>query len=1062
MKNMSIRYRLVIPLLVILILGVIAQTVIMSSTSTDATGDLSLRLASEVTRRHANELEGIGLAAYDLAVTIEAAAERFSGTENGREKVVAVMAQALGASYNVRGIWTCWEPDAFDGSDADHINKTPYDNAEGRFAPYVYRDAATGEVEYTSLSGYDDPVKGAFYQTPKKAAKPISVSEPETFQLDGEMVRAIAISAPVFRNGEVVGIVGIDIALDFLAEKVNSDLTFETGQFFAISPDGMFIVYPSEEYLMTPYTDTWISEFKPSIDTISEDNGISFIQTWGSNRDSNEEVQFTGIRFNFANSDEVWVVGSFVTEEEVAAPSVRITTMITITSLALVLISTVTVLLITTHSLRELPMITSVAQLLAVGDIDITIGELPDPSTRNEIDKIKLAADALVRSMQKQVDEVRLIGSGEYDFEIVPASDRDLLNIELQKMAYSLKEMFNHLNEARQDAVNASETKSNFLANMSHEMRTPLNAVIGLSELALGNNDLDEDTRSSIEKISTSGMTLLGIVNDILDLSKIEAGKLELINSEYDVPSLINDTIMLNIMRIGSKPIDFRLHISPQLPSSLCGDELRIKQVLNNFLSNAFKYTMEGTVDWYVSSRRDGDSVWLTFRVSDTGIGIKPEGVQMLFSKYGQVDTKSNRKIEGTGLGLSIAKGMVEMMDGEVSVESEYGVGSTFTAVIRQGFVSDVIIGEQVSKNIMDFNYADSKRKRNTSLVRIKLPYARVLVVDDVQTNLDVAKGILKPYEMQIDYVTSGRRAVELIRAGEPRYNAIFMDHMMPEMDGIEATRIIREEIGTEYAKTVPILALTANAISGNDKMFLEHGFQAFLSKPIDILAMDNAIRQWVRDKSQERSAETAEPSAQPAEERQPSPVFDRVIDGLDLAHGLQRFGGDEDSYIDVLRSFVKNTPGLLVTLADVTEATLADYTIIVHGIKSGSRSIGAADLGDFAEKLEFAGKRGDAPFVLKENRQFLAQAETLLSALATFLAEVADANPKPRAASPNPATLRELAEACLSFDIDGADAAVAKLDKFDYDDGAELIEWIHEQLTSLAFRQIAERLSDV
>jgi signal transduction histidine kinase len=232
------------------------------------------------------------------------------------------------------------------------------------------------------------------------------------------------------------------------------------------------------------------------------------------------------------------------------------------------------------------------------------------------------------------------------------------------------------LGKLKQAAETASEAKSNFLANMSHEMRTPLNAIIGLSELELGSDELSEETNNNIEKIYGSGMTLLGIINDILDISKIEAGKLDLIPVEYDVPSLVNDTVTLNAVRIGSKPIEFRLHIDENLPIKLLGDELRVKQVFNNLLSNAFKYTEKGIVDWRLSGKAEGKDVWLTSIVTDTGIGIRQEDVPKLFTDYNQVDTKSNRRIEGTGLGLSITKKMIELMDGDIDVKSEYGKGS--------------------------------------------------------------------------------------------------------------------------------------------------------------------------------------------------------------------------------------------------------------------------------------------------------------------------------------------------------------------------------------------------
>jgi CheY-like chemotaxis protein/two-component sensor histidine kinase len=379
---------------------------------------------------------------------------------------------------------------------------------------------------------------------------------------------------------------------------------------------------------------------------------------------------------------------------------------------------------------------------------------------------------------------------------------------------------------------------------MSHEMRTPLNVVIGLSELTIEVDGLSKDVRENLEKINSAGTTLLSTVNDILDISKIEAGKFELVPVEYDIPSLINDSITQSIMSIEDKPIQFVLDFDENIPTNLYGDDLRVKQILNNLLTNAFKYTREGTVKLSISceyensphpKKEENGTIWLVARVSDTGKGIRKEDIDRLFIDYIQVDTLSNRKIEGTGLGLSITKRIVEMMDGAIFVESEYGKGSVFTVRFRQNFISGETIGAEVVKNLKNFQYSNSKRKKNSQMIRIRLPYARVLVVDDVVTNLDVVKGMMKPYGMQIDCVGSGYEAVEAIRIGKVKYNAVFMDHMMPGMNGMEATKIIREEIGTEYAKNLPIIALTANAIVGNREMFLSNGFHDFLSKPIEI-----------------------------------------------------------------------------------------------------------------------------------------------------------------------------------------------------------------------------------
>jgi signal transduction histidine kinase/DNA-binding NarL/FixJ family response regulator/HPt (histidine-containing phosphotransfer) domain-containing protein len=650
--------------------------------------------------------------------------------------------------------------------------------------------------------------------------------------------------------------------------------------------------------------------------------------------------------------------------------------------------------------------------------------------------------------------------------------------IEINRLVVSLEEQSEDLVQAREEAIASAAAKSDFLANMSHEMRTPLNAIIGLSELTLNEDEVGETPRKNLEKVYNSGVTLLSLINDILDISKIESGKFELIPERYDIPSLINDTATLNIVRIGSKPIEFILDVDENLPSALIGDELRLKQVFNNLLSNAFKYTEEGSVIWSLSCERDGDDVWLNSSIKDTGFGIREDDLAKLFSEYNQVDTKSNRKIEGTGLGLSICKSMVELMEGTVSVESEYGKGSTFSVRLKQKKVSDVVIGPEIAENLRSFNFSDNRRDRSAKLVRAHIPYARVLIVDDVETNLDVARGIMKPYGMQIDCVTSGFAAVDLIRSAEVQYNAIFMDHMMPGMDGIEATRIIREEIGTEYARNVPIIALTANAIVGNEEMFLSHGFQAFLSKPIDIMRMDHAINHWVRDKELERQlvnaeAESSEETAErrsgedrrlgerrSGEDRRAS-VANKIIEGLDIEEGLSRFGDDEEVYFEVLQSYAKNTPPLLDRLESFPEDALSDYSIVVHGLKSSSRSIGADGLGDLAESLEHAAKEGDGAFVKANSSDFIHLNRELLASLSQMLQENEETNRKPQRPEPDPTILANLLEAAKSFDIDGVDEAMEELNRYSYEFNGELVEWLKSQVEIGGFKKIQERLSD-
>ncbi|MDR0448449.1 MAG: cache domain-containing protein [Treponema sp.] len=625
--------------------------------------------------------------------------------------------------------------------------------------------------------------------------------------------------------------------------------------------------------------------------------------------------------------------------------------------------------------------------------------------------------------------------------------------------------------EMTQNILDANNAKSHFLAKMSHEMRTPLNAIIGLSELTLETERINEEAGINLEKISSAGRTLLSTVNDILDISKIEAGKFELVPVEYDLPSLLNDTVTQCIMHIGEKPIQFLLNVDEKLPAQLYGDELRIKQICNNLLSNALKYTRKGSVELKINCEpesgrlqaAEGETVWLIVQVRDTGIGISPENIGKLFDEYAQMDTRENRKIMGTGLGLPIVKKMVEQMGGLISVESEYGKGSAFTIRLPQKYVTDKTIGQEMANNLKNFKYSDQKRKLGSKLTKIKLPYARVLVVDDVATNLDVARGLMKPYGMVIDCIQSGQEAIDAIRDESIRYNAVFMDHMMPEMDGIEATRIIREEIGTEYAKTVPIIALTANAIVGNEDMFLSKGFQAFISKPIEIARLDAVIHHWVRDKEQEKLFEEHHI---PAESDKKSDLFQLApgmeIAGLNTKKGIERFGGDEDAYIDVLRSFVTNTPQLLETVKTVSMESLPNYAITIHGIKGSSLGIFAEAVGNQAEALEKAAKSKDLNFVDSNNPAFLETAWKLIADIKELLDTIKTDNPKQMKDKPDMETLKKLLAACENYDMDTVDAAISGIDTYEYvsDDG--LASWLKKNVEQMNFREITEKLSSL
>ena len=622
------------------------------------------------------------------------------------------------------------------------------------------------------------------------------------------------------------------------------------------------------------------------------------------------------------------------------------------------------------------------------------------------------------------------------------------------EMMKTLKTSAADLEEALELAQDANQAKSDFLAKMSHEMRTPLNAIIGLSELCIGDETLNEEALANAEKINNAGATLLSTVNDILDISKIEANKLELIPTAYDMPSLLNDTITQSIMHIGDKPITLILDLDPNLPTQLYGDELRIKQILNNLLSNAFKYTRAGTVELGVRAEKKEEKVWLSAWVRDSGIGIKPENLEKLFEDYTQLDTKANRRIMGTGLGLTITKKLVEVMSGSINVESEYGKGSTFTVRLLQKHVTDSVIGPEVVDSLKKFRYSDAKRRKASKKKAISMPYAHVLIVDDIATNLDVAKGLMKPYNMKIDCLMSGQEAIDAIKAEKTRYSAIFMDQMMPGMDGIEATKRIRA-IGTDYAKNIPVIALTANAIVGNEEMFINEGFQAFISKPIEITKLDAVLREWVRDKDLEAHLS----GGKEGENTSVVLAYAADIDGLDAVKGMERFSWDEDTYVNILRSYKSNTIPLLEKIKDVKKDELDSYAIVVHGIKGSSRGIGANEIGDLAEALEKAAKAGDIDYVTDGNKPFLKVAKKLIADLDGMLSMIDNTKQKPKMDKPDATALNRLMEACKEYDMDGVDTAIAEIKSFSYVNDNGLTEWLNENVEQMNFTQIVERL---
>jgi signal transduction histidine kinase/CheY-like chemotaxis protein/HPt (histidine-containing phosphotransfer) domain-containing protein len=683
--------------------------------------------------------------------------------------------------------------------------------------------------------------------------------------------------------------------------------------------------------------------------------------------------------------------------------------------------------------------------------------------------------------------------------------------------------------ELREEADTANRTKSSFLASMSHEIRTPMNAITGMAELLL-RSDLSGEAKGFAQDIKQAGNNLISIINDILDFSKIEAGRLEIIPARYLLASLINDTVNIIRMRLKEKPIRFFTNIDSKIPHCLIGDEVRIRQILLNLLSNAAKFTDRGFVSLSITMQeKNDDQVLLKFSVSDSGQGISSEDQAKLFGEFVQVDLKRNRNVEGTGLGLAITRRLCAIMGGDVSMKSEYGKGTTFNVTIPQEIEShepfasvdeveknkvlvyegriiyansvcwslenmgvahkmvttlddfaEAVFGEEWSlvlsgyglhRKIMkvmdkpDFSFysgkkpplalmvewgteayipdvrfvslpvqslsianvlngkADIKGYTESSsvsgIIRYAFPSAKVLVVDDINTNLKVTEGLLTPYKVKVDTCTSGIEAIELVKY--INYDIIFMDHMMPLMDGIEAVSHIREwEKEQSDHQEIPIVALTANAVSGVHEMFVEKGFNDFLAKPIDISKLDDILNRWISKDKEIQNAEKNEP----AQDTSKFPV----IGGVDVQKGINMTGGTLEGYYAVLSIFHRDARERLKQLEKAPSAeNLPVFVTNVHALKGASSSIGASEISAGALELELAGKEGNLAFIQEKLPKFTEELSKLIKFINIAL-ELSKTDGENTSSKDISLLLFELEEALISKKAETIDRTLGKI----------------------------------
>ena len=519
-------------------------------------------------------------------------------------------------------------------------------------------------------------------------------------------------------------------------------------------------------------------------------------------------------------------------------------------------------------------------------------------------------------------------------------------------------------NRKAENAAAASEAKSAFLSNMSHEIRTPINAVLGMNEMIL-RESREPNVIEYSENIRTAGNTLLGIINDILDFSKIEAGKMEIIPVDYDLSSMFNDLVNMIHTRADAKGLDILLDFDQETPKLLFGDEVRVKQVITNILTNAVKYTEKGSVTFSVGFERileAPDSVLLCVAVRDTGIGIKPEDMEKLFSKFERIEEKRNRNVEGTGLGMAITMNLLDKMGSSLQVESTYGAGSTFSFKLRQRVVKWEPLGDYKT------SYQALLKGHKKYREKFTAPEALVLMVDDNPMNLTVFKSLIKKTQVQVDTANDGDEGLLLAR--EKKYDIIFLDHMMPRKDGIETLHELKAQAGGPNLST-PVISLTANAISGAREQYMEAGFNDYLTKPIDAGKLEDMLMTYLpAEKLREAGAEDAA-----AQENLEIPERLAPLKGakwLNLELGIKNSGSLE-AYLPLLKIFYESVDEMAAAIEGFyAERDLKDYTIKVHALKSSARIIGAKDFGEEAQLLENAGKAGNMDYIRAHHEAFL------------------------------------------------------------------------------------------
>ena len=888
------------------------------------------------------------------------------------------------------------------------MNIEKYGPSRGLFLTGGYQKSFVS-VRTTDLSKYSptDTEHVGWYYLPIWKKAPLWTPPYENLSLGQKM---ISYSIPLYKNNELIGVVGMDLSLAYIDEMAEA-LSVENSTCLLIGEEQNIINLTSQEDLSKAV------EHSAELSQILEQF------------QNNPEKQFQTFTWDgrkhygmLTKLDNGMSYLASVSQNELLQPLYILILTLFIALIIVSLIAFLLILHINKTILLPVKIIAKTTNRLARGELNLTIPY----DSNNEMGSLANNIRLMTSQLKEYIEYIR----------------------EQNKKEREAKEAA--LTESQINAA-ASQAKSAFLANMSHEIRTPINAVLGMNEMILRESD-DKNILGYAANIKTAGSNLLTIVNDVLDFSKIEAGKMELLPDNYEVSSLIIDLVNMTRERAQNKGLNYQLNIPSSLPKTLFGDSIRIKQCILNLLTNAIKYTKEGTINFTIDYERlDEHSIKMSIHVTDTGIGIKEEDMDKLFTPFERIEEEKNRTIEGSGLGISIVRKLLTMMGSKLEVKSTYGQGSDFSFAIVQKVIDWTAAGD------LNEAYAESIKQMASYKEKLHAPRARLLFVDDTAMNLEVIKGLLKNTGIQIDTALSGKDALKAVKT--MAYDILFIDHRMPEMDGIETLHAMKD-MPDNLSAGKPCIALTANAISGVKKMYLNEGFDDYLSKPVNPSKLEEMIIKYLPEEYLEEAPENL------SENDQASADFMAKLketEGIDAKSALKNCATAE-LLISTIKQYYSTIDEKALELQQYFEAEdWKNYEIKVHALKSTSRLIGATALSKLAEHLEECAGNNKIDEIQNEHKILIDSYLNFKHILKTLTKE-----------NPDQADKSEISQADLldainqmivyadAFDLDGLDEVMNKLSSVKLPlDFSQKFSKIQKSIENVDFKELRLLLSE-